>query len=377
MQKRLTHRSSEHMPHPKTGRIEIKDREQRGLYLRISVRGTAFRKVVGYYDRADPDCLAKARAACQRVREDAVNGRAPDTPTIRTFADLAELYVKRECNLDRLAKPGERIRMIERELRPHWDSKWLTAIERRHLTALTDVMKDERPAAANGIHKVATRIFNWAVARGHLAASPFSGMPHPAPKKSRDRVLSGDEIARLWRAWDSLDMPYREYFQVLLATAQRRGEVAGMRWDELDLEASTWTLSATRTKSDRLHIVPLSSLVVDILKSLPNCGPYVFPGRRAGAHVGGFVSLKAKADNLAGVNDYRLHDLRRTAATYMAELGTPELHIGAVLNHQRQGVTSIYNRHSYLPEKRDALEQWARHLRSIVEPAPDNLIRIA
>jgi len=175
MRKYLTHATIEKLRHPKTGRIEYKDTEQRGLYLRVSATGTksficygrcrgkAFRKIVGYFDRADPECLSKARIACQQIREDARNGRTPDAPVVRTFGDLAREYIRHECTRDRLARPGERARVIERELLPYWSEKLLTTLERHHLTAITDPIKDDRPQAANRVHNITNRVFNWAL----------------------------------------------------------------------------------------------------------------------------------------------------------------------------------------------------------------------
>jgi integrase len=152
-----------------------------------------------------------------------------------------------------------------------------------------------------------------------------------------------------------------------------------MRWSDLDLEAGTWALPPELTKSSRAHLIPLSPLAVETIAALPRqSGDYAFSTRRGELPVSGFSHAKRRCDDISGVGDWRLHDLRRTCATGMAELGVSVVVIGRVLNQAPRGVTSqVYDRYSYLDEKRDALKIWGRKLDAITVGGPDNVVEIA
>lgn len=149
-----------------------------------------------------------------------------------------------------------------------------------------------------------------------------------------------------------------------------------MRWADMDLEAGTWLLSSEDTKSARAHLVPLSPQAIDILKATPQFGPYVWSSDGE-THIKGYSKAKLKLDTLltasgTELKPWRLHDLRRTAATHMVRLGVNELIVGRVLNHAPQGVTArIYALHSYEPEKRQALTIWANDVDRVLAAPVD------
>ena len=174
-----------------------------------------------------------------------------------------------------------------------------------------------------------------------------------------------DEVARVWNAAGLLGYPVGPWVQTLLLTAQRRSEVASMRWADIDLDNATWTLSAGDTKAKRAHLVPLPSQVMEILRAMPEIGEYVF-STTANGPIRGFAKSKRLLDKWLdskgkGLSEpWRFHDLRRSAATHMVRLGIPELVVSRVLNHAVQGVTGKhYALHSYADEKRHALDAWA------------------
>jgi integrase len=181
-----------------------------------------------------------------------------------------------------------------------------------------------------------------------------------------------DEVRRVWRAADLLGYPWAGYVKMLFLTGQRRTEVASMRWSDLDLGAATWTLPADTTKSDRGHLVPLSSTAVTLLKATPALGPYVWTSDGE-THVSGYAKAKSRLDSFikaVGTEPppWRLHDIRRTVATHLVRLGVSETIVGRVLNHAPQGVTArTYALHSYAPEKRAALDTWAIEIEKACE----------
>jgi integrase len=225
-------------------------------------------------------------------------------------------------------------------------------------------------------------VFRYALSRDWIDASPVEGIAKPKAESSRDRVLDMGEIARVWRAAGLLGYPNGHFVRMLILTAQRRSEVAGMRWTSLDVDQGTWTLSADETKAARSHLVPLSTAAMDIVKSAPEMGPFVFT-TDGETHIFNFAKTKqlldkfiaAKGEPLPG---WTLHDLRRSAATHMVRLSIAETIVGRVLNHAATGVTArVYALHSYAPEKRSALDRWAQEvMRAVSGEGADKVVRL-
>jgi integrase len=210
--------------------------------------------------------------------------------------------------------------------------------------------------------------YGWAIGAGLLEANPFQGVRlNGVP--SRERVLTDDELAAIWKAADAPGS-YDSIVRVLILTGQRREEVAGMRWSEVADDLSVWTISANRAKNGVAHIVPLSPQAQSILRAAARhegADP-VFPGRRGPFN--GFGKAKAGLDKASGVKDWRLHDLRRTMATGLQKLGVQLEVTEAVLNHvsgSRAGIVGVYQRHTWADEKRAALLAWGAHVEAIVE----------
>ncbi len=392
---------------PKGGRIERFDSGADGLCLRITDRGTKTWCISYHFPGENGDIkhhrltigswpavgLAQAREEARMVKAEVRSGIDPrarragahaaakaeaQAEARKTFQAIAENYINRECS--RLKRGREYEAAIRRELLPKWGARPIADLRRLHLIELTDALLDAgKPMAAYRIYEIAKRILNWAVERGEIEASPFANMRPPAPKVMRDRVLKPDEIKLVWKAWGEMDYPYGPLGKLLLMTAQRLNEVAQMQWCEIDRDNALWVMSADRTKSGRETEVPLSSLALEILDDLPRFteGEYVFTTTSGQRSVTGFSKMKTRADNLSGVTGWRLHDLRRTARTGLAEIGIPEIIAEMVMNHAPRNVLAkIYNRHEYAAEKRDALERWALRLREITEPPPENVVKL-
>ena len=392
---------------PKDKRIERFDSGADGLALRITDRG-AKTWCISYHfpdDQGRPKHhrytigpwpairLTQAREEARKVKAEVRAGidpkvaRAGEQTAARakaqanarsTFQAIAENYINRECS--RLKRGREYDAAIRRELLPTWGARPIADLRRPHLIELTDALLDAgKPMAAYRVYEIAKRILNWAVERGEIEASPFATMKPPAPKVMRDRVLKPEEIKPVWEAWGAMDYPFGPLGKLLLMTAQRLNEVARMQWSEINRNNSLWVIAADRTKSGRETEVPLSSLALEILDDLPRYadGDYLFTTTGGRRPVSGFNKMKTRTDKLSGVTGWRLHDLRRTARTGLAELGVPEIITEMVMNHApRNTLAKIYNRHEYAVEKRDALERWALRLREITEPPPENVVKL-
>jgi integrase len=217
-------------------------------------------------------------------------------------------------------------------------------------------------------------IFAFAIERELITVNPVIGVSKRKVEIPRDRTLNPDELAALWRVIDKLPELPRAYFRVVLLTGARRNEVGRMEWSEVDLDAALWRLPAERNKSARLFEIPLSDPVVETLRRLPRLGPLVFAlnGKQP-------MTLHPWIERVrrdAGLTNARLHDLRRTLRTGLAELGIPFQIAERVLNHAMPSLQSVYDKHSYAVEKRRALQLWAEHVRAIAEERETKVIAL-
>jgi integrase len=285
-------------------------------------------------------------------------------------------------------------RLLNKEVVGAWRGRRLAAIGRADVHDLLDKIVDRgAPIVANRTLAALRRMCGWAVERGIIDASPCEKVKAPAGEKSRDRVLSDDELRLSWGAFEKIGWPFGPLAKLLVITGARLREVAEMRWSEIDHAAKTWTIPKERAKNAVAHEIPLSAPALAILESIPRVDGgkgapgFVFTttGRTA---VSGFSRAKEQFDEaildtlrngasdpekIAAPERWTMHDLRRTAASGMAGLGFPPHVVEAALNHKSgtiRGVAAVYNRYSYSAEKRAALDAWARALDAIVTGKP-------
>src|SRR5262245_37934807 len=245
----------------------------------------------------------------------------------------------------------------------------LTKIDRRTIAQrLGEIEQCSGHVARNRVRSSLSAFFNWAIREGLLDLNPVLGTGKADEGSSRDRVLSETELAQVLSARGHDQ--FSDIVRLLVLTGQRREEIGGLRWSEVDLERGLIVLPPDRTKNRRQHELPISTQVRAILERQPqrNGRDLVF-GVGAGGY-SGWSDSKADLDARAKLKaEWRLHDLRRTAATMMAELGILPHIIEAILNHvsgHRAGVAGIYNRAKYQADMRDALERWGEHVAGIV-----------
>jgi integrase len=288
-------------------------------------------------------------------------------------------------------------RLLSVELAP-WAARRVDSISRADaIKLIDDIAERGHKVTANRVRTKAGTFFSWCRSKALVEANPFADTEPAVAEKSRDRVLSDDELRLLTKAMDSAPPLWRAFFRLALLTGQRRNEVAGMRWLELNLNeaAPVWTIPAARTKNGREHVVPLSPQAVTIIRSLPNVQIMGKSGKLRDSDLvltttgvtalGGFSKAKGRLDaafrELAGedaeIKQWQLHDFRRTMATSMARLRVDIVVIEKVLNHvsgTMAGVAGVYQRHEYADEKRAAMIVWANHLDDLHAPQASNVI---
>ncbi|MDR6955523.1 integrase [Ancylobacter sp. 3268] len=337
-------------------------------YLAVTVKDRARRIKVGTYPVLS---IADARDKTREMLRQIQLGTFEEESEVRlTLGDVVpqfiELYAKPR---NRSWKPTERVLTKFANL---YD-KPITDIRRGDVVKVVDeLIASGMGAGANRALAAIKKLFAWCLDRGTIETNPIAALKAPAKEVSRDRVLSDDEIVACWRAAEGESFPFEPFAKLIVLTGQRRGEVAGMRWSEVDLTQGVWTIPASRAKNATQHVVPLAPLAVLILQSLPRFAGSDFVFTTTGrTPVSGFGRLKARLEKASGADDWRLHDIRRTVATRMAMMGVQPHIIEAVLNHKSgivSGVAAVYNRHAYTQEKRAALVKWAEHVEQIVSP---------
>jgi integrase len=376
MREKLTARTVKSVKALNGQRTDVFDTLVPGLALRVSPTG-AKSWVVMYRSRgrfrrftlgsANVLGLAEAREQAREAVRDAQKGRDPATEKKRrrgamTIDLLIPDFVERYCKRRNRSWKHTEWLLTSRVL-PEWKGRAVEEITRRDVRVLVEKMADRTPILANRTVAALSKLFRFALDDDLIAASPAVGISRPGQEQPRDRVLSADELRTLWAKFEALTPALCAFFKLRLLTAQRGIEVASMRWQDIDLAAGWWTVPATISKNKLAHRVPLTPSVVTLLKSL---GPETAAASDYVLESGRGKKQQSQAVKTFGVEDFRGHDLRRTAASQMASGGIPRLTISKVLNHVETGVTAVYDRHSYDAEKKTALTWWDARLTALL-----------
>ncbi len=414
---KLTARTVAKLTLPEGKREQIYwDEQLRGFGLRLRAGGSAVwiaqyrmgartrRITLGKRETTPPErarrlaaeILGRAKAGFDPQAEKA-EARARAAVTLGSMVGrYLDARVRRELSARSVAE-------FERYLLRYWrplHGLALAEIVRADIAAVLEELARERGGiTANRARGALSAFWSWAMAQGLVEGNPLVGLPKPARERARDRVLDDEEIREIWHATGGSGA-YDAIVRLLILTGQRREEVAGMRWSELDAERTLWRIPAERTKNGRPHEVPLSLQARAVLEAVPRLAgrDLVFgSGERTGyqAWSGGKKRLDAriledrrKAAKAAGrdptdvapMRPWILHDIRRTVATRLAELGTLPHVVEAVLNHLsgvRAGVAGIYNRAVYAKEKRQALTLWGEHVAAVTAERPAKVVPLS
>jgi len=393
--KRLTAKAIENAK-PGSKRREIADAGCRGLYLIVQPVTGRKSWAVRYRYHGKPrkltldgfPSLADARRRATAALHELEQGRDPaaDRFEARKLAAQADAERKRNTVAQLAARfieqHGKKLRprsrrqvehVFARYALPAWHGHLIDEVRRRDVIALVEDIAAKHPVMANRTLGWVSKFFNWALERDIVAASPVHGVKRPGKEQARDRVLDGDEIASLWKACEQVGGPGGVCVQLMLLLGQRRSEVVGIRRSELN--GDLWTIPASRMKAAREHILPLPRAALAIIEAQPIIGDsdlvFTVSGKRP---FNDFGDLKPRLDaHMKLKTPWTFHDLRRTLASGLAGLGVPIATVEKILAHRSgsfAGIVSVYQRHSFIPEMRAALERWSQHVEQLVQGTP-------
>jgi integrase len=373
------------------------------LYTRFPGRRAPERRTLGRWPELS---LEKARHKAADWRSQVAKGIDPAIADEQarlahlreqsnTFASVAQKFIDfAKANKERKAAEVER--ELQAFIKP-WGHRPIASITPTDVAIVIKATVDRgKRAQAHNLFGHIRRLFRWAIPLyvQHSPCAQLSPRRLIGERQRRDRILSDAEIAALWKATEPMGYPYGPLYQLLLLTGVRLSEACEASWDEFDFNERVWIIPAARMKKTgseaKPHAVPLTDAILQVLETLPRfqSGKFLFSNKygMAPLKANRFHRHKAKLDRLmeqslgiespAKLPDWVNHDIRRTVRTKLSALRIPEEVREAVLAHARPGIKGHYDMHSYLDEKRDALEQWAARLRGIVEPSIADVVEL-
>ena len=357
--------------------------ESRSWLIQYRVNGRQHREALGDVRKVTLEAarkVARQRFALVELGTDPALEKArraiEATATALTLGSVVDRYLD--------TKRGElrhnTYRAAKLHLMGHWKplaGRPIGSIGRSDVAAVLQTLVKERGRIAAARSRAnLSALFSWAMSEGLVDGNPTTGTNQPdRGVRARERVLNNAELVAVWKAAGGDDRG--GIVRLLALLGCRRQEIGGLRWSEADLDTGVLTIPGERTKNHTSLALTLPPAALAILGSVPRHGEFVFGGNHA---FSSWSALKAQIDAGSGVREWRFHDLRRSVATGMADLGVQPHVIEEILNHQsghKRGVAGIYNRASYEREKRAALALWAEHLTAAVENRPNKVVALA
>ncbi len=379
------------IPQKPGSRVEYYDKVVEGLVLRVTSTGhksyslrygdDGKRFTIG---KADDFTLSEARNFAKDLKHKVRHGEDPQADKIRqrkapkakTVTDLADLFKQRHLPNLKESTRKDYERRIDNFILPALGKFDINDVERYHvIELLEDIAEGDTPAPiqSNRVRAIMSSMYNFGLNRGIADTNPVQSVKPLGKENTRKRVYERHEIKTLWETFDSTHEPFRSLFKMLLICGQRAGETRLMRWDQI--QDNIWTIPEENTKAKRAQVLPLPELALKVLKDRKNNlqkSDYVFASTMNPKEpINWLQKIAGEVREKSTIKDFRLHDLRRTVATYMAELKVDRTTLGKVLNHKGLAgdsqVTAVYDRHDYLEEKKAALCKWNNELYLITE----------
>ena len=383
-------------------RIDFWDKGKKGLLFRVTSTGSktfAFRYryngknkyyTIGPYPEIS---LGDARAKVDELKTQIRKGEDPiyeekiirrDTQS-QTVQELAEIFLDIHVSQLKASTQKSYTHRINKIILPEFGQYKLKDLDRLHIIEFLEemVFNEGQHVNANRVRAIFSSMISFAVDRGLIDFNVFKLVRKVGKENARRRIYEADEIKALWAAFNDLREPVSSLFKFMMLTGQRKTETAEMKWQHI--KGDVWKLPAASTKAGRDHFVPLQPMargLVEKLRPLTGSSEWVFesfyhPGNPL-RWVHGSVNT---VQDLSGVEDFRLHDLRRTVATNMTTyLGVDRTVLGKLLNHKTLAgddtVTAVYDQNNYARERANALALWERRLQDIITGESDNIIQM-
>lgn len=362
---------------PERGSTAVFDDTLRGLCLRISAAGTkSFCLVQGkertrtYVGKYPVVSLAQARTECRRILAEQTLGSPKKEPTeTLSFKDAVEMFLATSAKRNRPRTTKDYRRLLNRHFVPPLGKNKLAEITPRQIAKIVDGLLGTPSECAHAF-AAAKIFFRWAIRRHLTKTNPAEGLQGPPKARSRERVLTDAELREVLQKARGQGYPFGHVLELLILTGQRRSEIGSLEWNWIDSDKRTITLPASITKNKREHTFPYGQVVADVLANIDRNGPFLFPGSKdTDLPITGWSNFKTAFDKKCEVQQWTLHDLRRTFATNLAAIGIRLEVTEKLLNHVSGsfgGIVGVYQRHGYMDEMRSAIEAWEDRLSQII-----------
>jgi len=358
---------------PPQGQATHWDEALPGFGLRISQGGTKSfvlvhgrsrqRVTIGRYPVIT---LSQARARAKELLAEHTLGKH-QAPTLK-FEEALTLFSTTHCDKNNKARTAkETKRLLNKHFLPKLRHEHLESISTHTVAGIVDKLLDT-PSEANHAFAAIRLFCRWAARRKYIAHSPCESLQAPTRPVARDRVLTDQELKKVFAAARAENSTFGLIVQLLILTGQRCSEVAGLRSEFIASKERTITLPASLTKNKRQHAFPFGKMTEAVLKNAQPENGYLFPARGKETPFNGWSKSKAAFDMKCPIDPWTLHDLRRTFATKLASLGAPVNVTEKILNHvsgTTGGIVAVYQRHAYMNEMKDAVREWEKHLAAI------------
>lgn len=332
---------------------------------------------------------AEKEKALQLVREREKRERADQEAVSRTLNALKDDFLDHvEANATASHQFCEGT--LRLHILPVIGSVRIEEITKADINKVLNRIHAKKTALRRNVFAVLRWMSAWAVDALDLRSNPMSGLKPPPMAAARDRVLSDEELRWIWKAAETLPAPYPAFYKMLILTAQRRDEIAGMRWEELNRDGAEWMLPGARSKNGEANVIAVTADAISILDGLAGGNKWPRTGVVFQSSIGTALTAFSKGKRLldaeiqtlvkeehgaeAEVSLWRVHDIRRTVATGLQRLGVRFEVTEAVLNHQsgsRSGIAGVYQRYAWGTEKAQALKAWAEHVSQIIQSNAD------
>jgi integrase len=367
--------------------LRVRDTGSRSWIFQYKIASKTRRLVIG---QASAIKLGRAREIASEYHAKVKLGRDPASErrvqvqrASHTLGALVTRYLDQQRGELRPGSYREIARHLEKHSAPLHPLP-VDAIDQRAIAErLSAIEKNSGPVTANRVRASMSAMFTWGMREGLVLANPVANT-NKREEKPRERVLVDSELRAIWQAVG--DNQYGTIVKLLMLSGQRVNEIAGLRWSEIGFDRGVISLPGSRTKNGRPHEVPMSPQVQTLLAALPRTEGRELVFGKSNGPFSGFSrckdALNARIAELSGgraLAQWVLHDLRRSAATGMAEIGIQPHVIEAVLNHvsgHKGGIAGIYNRAQYSAEKAQALARWDEHIESIMKAAPSKVVNL-